>query len=241
MRCAGDAGPMTSTPASSAFSGADEQAHEPGASPWWVETWAFDVWTAEGLAACTSFTRLPNQGSAWYWAAVVRPGLPVIHLADVTLPPARPGLEVRTGGLWAAHVCEAPFEQWTVGNEAYAVALDDPAEALGRALGVVTPVAFDLEWYASGPAGPVPGGYAQAGSVDGVIELAGGGLELEGAPSRRVHGWGERSAAGPAMESARPRGVWVPFAMPGPDGPEVLDRVAGPDGWWEQRRPADLA
>ena len=37
--------------------------------------------------------------------------------------------------MWAEHVCEAPFEQWTLGNETYAVALDDPDEGLGRAYG----------------------------------------------------------------------------------------------------------
>ncbi len=37
--------------------------------------------------------------------------------------------------MWAEYTCEAPFEQWTLGNETYAVLLDDPGDALGRAYG----------------------------------------------------------------------------------------------------------
>lgn len=222
------------------LSAADEQPHPPGPQVWWAETWTFDVWTEAGVAACTSLTLLPNQGLAWYWAALVRPDLPLLHLADLAVPGGRLDLEVRTEGLWASHTCEAAFEQWTVTNEAYAVALDDPVEALGRAHGVVTAVAFDLEWYEDGPPVPVAGGYTQDGTVDGLTELAGGALELVGARSRREHCWGVREAAAmePGQMEGRPPGVWVPFALPGPDGPEVLDRVATADGWWECRRPA---
>lgn len=222
------------------FAAADEQPHPPGPQAWWAERWTFDLWTAEGVAACTSLTLLPSQGLAWYWAALVRPGLPLLHLADLAVPGARLDLDVRTEGLWASHTCEAAFEQWTVTNEAYAAALDDPAEALGRGLGVVTPIAFDLEWYGDGLPVPVTGGYAQDGTVEGLVELPGGALELLGASSRREHTWGVREAAvaEPGQLERRPPGAWVPFAMPGPDGPEVLDRVTRVDGWWERRRPA---
>ena len=223
-----------------AFHPADEQAHGPGDEPWWAETWAFDLWTPEGVAACTSLTTVPNRAATWYWTALVRPGHPLVHLCDLHVPGVRAGLEVRTDGLWASHACEAAFEQWTVANEAYAVALDDPADALGRALGVVTPVAFDLEWYGTGPAQPIDAGdgqvgYLQTGSVDGIIELTGGALELAGASASRVHRWGVVEAA-PAERTAVPDGAWVPFVLEGPAGAEVLDRVAGPDGWWERRR-----
>ncbi len=223
-------------PSPLSFVPVDEQAHRPSADPWWHESWSFDVWTAGGFGACTCLTVLANLGRAWYWAAVVRPDLPLLHLVDLEVPPLRPGLELRTDGLWASHVCEEPFEQWTIANEAYAVALDDPAEALARGLGVQAPVAFDLEWYAAG--GPVPlstGGYRQAGTVDGVVELAEGPVELVRAPSSRVHRWGVISPAAPAVDPL-PEGVWVPFPLVGPDGPEVLDRVLTADGWWQRRR-----
>ena len=69
-------------------------------------------------------------------------------------------------------------EQWSVGNETYASALDDPDDALGRAYGIPTPIAFDLEWYATGAASNRrrscgTDGYEQVGVVHGPIEVLG--------------------------------------------------------------------
>ena len=58
------------------------------------------------------------------------------------------------GGEWIMG-CEVPLEQWSIGNETYAAGLDDPDEALGRAYGDPTPIAFDLEWYATTPPTPL--------------------------------------------------------------------------------------
>ena len=75
--------------------------------------------------------------------------------ASSTWPTSTPRSRARASAC-ARRVCgpttcaRSPFEQWTVQNECYAVALDDPADALGRAYGESTPVAFDVEWYADG-------------------------------------------------------------------------------------------
>ena len=123
------------------------------------------------------------------------------------------------------------MEQWTVANETYAAALDDPDEALGRAYGTPSAVAFDLEWYAGGAAGGAPGGdgYEQAGVVHGVVELAG----RPAAPRR-----GAGPPLAPLGPDARRRsscptayahtGLRAPFAFP--DG-TVADWVLTPDGW----------
>ena len=50
--------------------------------------------------------------------------------------------------MWADHVCDVPFRQWSLGNEAHGVLLDDPTEAWRRAHGTPVPVTFDVEWYA---------------------------------------------------------------------------------------------
>ena len=52
-----------------------------------------------------------------------------------TCRPRSDPLLVKAHGLWAEHMCDAPMEQWTVANETYAAALDDPDDALGRAYG----------------------------------------------------------------------------------------------------------
>jgi hypothetical protein len=113
----------------------------------------------------------------------------LLHVVDLDIAMPRAGLELRSEGLWADHVCEAPMEQWTVANECMAVALDDPEEAAGRAFGVQSPLALDLEWYASTAAEPIELGYQQTGEVEGIIDLVGQRLELS-APARRWHRWG---------------------------------------------------
>ena len=133
----------------------DEDRHPPDGDPSWAETFVFDLWSADlAVGAFTWLTLLPVQRRAWYWSVLVRDGEPLLHVADVDLPLPTSGLRVRTTGLWADHHCEAPFEQWTVRNECHAVALDDPADALGRAYGTAAPIALDLEWYAAGVPSP---------------------------------------------------------------------------------------
>ena len=86
------------------------------------------------------------------------------------------------------------MEQWTVANETYAAALDDPDDALGRAYGVPTALSWDLEWYATAPRpGLCADGYEQAGVVHGVIELGGADpIHLGEVPAHRWHRWGDQ-------------------------------------------------
>src|SRR3954451_4752928 len=217
---------------------ADEQRHQPGPEPDWHEAWWFDAWTPDGSAGvATALTLFPNVRRAWYWAVLVQAGEPLLHAADLDLIAPTAGLRVRTSGLWADHVCEAPFEQWTVVNELYAVALDDPDEALGRAHGLQAPMAADLEWYASAAAVASEGGYRQAGEVHGVIELRGGALELQGLGARShtwgVARWGEPSGEPAAGSLAAP----VRFPDPASGRDVVLRQVLRPDGWHRWARP----
>ena len=145
-------------------------------------------------------------------------------MADLDLPLPTSGLRVRTTGLWADHHCEAPFEQWTVRNECHAVALDDPADALGRAYGTAAAVAFDLEWYAAGGPAALDGGYVQAGEAHAVIEVAGGPLELVG-PAARSHTWG--AFAVPAGAGFAGRRRWARPLRRLPAGPGHPHRAPG--------------
>jgi hypothetical protein len=204
----------------------DEDRHLPTTDPWWAETYVFDLWTVDGgTGAFTWLTLLPVQRQAWYWSVLVRAGEPLLHVADIDLPLPTTGLRVRTTGLWADHHCEAPFEQWTVRNECHAVALDDPADALGRAYGTAAALAFDVEWYAAGRATPVAGGYAQAGEAHAVIEVVGGPLEVVG-PAARSHTWGPLTIPSePAGDGARHTAYFR-----GP-GPLTVTRTLGESGW----------
>lgn len=177
--------------------------------------------------------RVGRHPHAWYWAAVARPGECLVHVADWTVPMRSDPLLVKGDGLWAEHTCDSPMEQWTVANETYATALDDPDDALGRAHGSPTAVAFDIEWYATGPPQPVGSGYGQPGVVHALIELAGTpGLRLEEAPAHRWHRWGNQLDPVTLPEAYAHAGVRAPFAFP--DG-TVTDWALTPDGWRARR------
>jgi len=212
-------GPRSAWPAS------DERRHADVA----VEEWAFSFWTPDGDVGGVVWLRHhPPARTAWYWSALVRAGHPLLHVTEWAAPLPSAGLALRAESLWADHVCESPFEQWTVANEAYAVALDDPADALGAAFGGIAPMAFDLEWYAAGPPEACPGGYAQRGEVHGVIELGDGALELDGQPAARSHRWGAELPVLPPPPAWAHRGLRAPVRFP--DG-ALLDLVLTPDGW----------
>src|SRR5690606_22627317 len=102
-------------------------------------------------------------------------------------------LEFRTTGLWAAHICETPFDHWTVGLEAFGLGIDDPAELYGRQWGDVVPLGFDLEWEALGPpeeTGAVATRFDQPCRVTGEVLVGADVIDLDG-HGRRGRWWGD--------------------------------------------------
>ncbi len=198
-----------------------------------VEEWLFTCWTADGTVGMVSGFRIVSRSRGWYWAALARTGRPLLHVAEWDVPLRADPLLVKAHGLWAEHVCDDAFRQWTVGNETFASALDDPAEGLGRGYGTPVPVAFDVEWYASAPATAVVGGYEQPGEVHAVVELSGEpALHLQ-APGWRAHRWGATLHAWQPPPALAHVGLRAAFAFP--DG-DVADWVLAAGGWY-QRRP----
>lgn len=208
-----------------------------------VEEWVFAAWRADATLGVVSGHRIVGR-VAWYWAALAREGRPLLHVADFEVPVrnADPFI-VKGEALWAEHTRDAPMEQWSIGNETYASALDDPDDALGRAYGTPTPIAFDLEWYATGESSPVANaaarGYQQPGVVHGRIEILGEPpVDVAEIPAHRWHRWTE--ASDPPIdlppltlpEAVAHTGVRAPFAFP--DG-TVSDWVLSPTGWRDRR------
>ncbi len=149
-----------------------------------------------------AFARLalrPAERTAWYWAAVVGDGRPLLTVVETQIQLPRPGsLEIRAEGLWADHICEEPFEHWTVGLEAMGLGLEEPEDALASRRGDIVPLGFDLEWEDAGPARPLPwrpsgvtalAGYEAACTVHGEILVGAERLEID-AQGAREHGWG---------------------------------------------------
>lgn len=226
---------------------ADERPHAGGG----VEEWVFAAWTPDARVGLVSGHRLlaapaGTRRNAWYWSAYAPAGGPLFHVAEFDIPVRSDPFVVKAEALWAEHTCDAPLGQWSIGNETYASALDDVGEALGRAYGIPTPVAFDLEWYATATptvlvdgAGGAPGvgGFSQDGVVHGVVELAGYPRhELVEVPARRWRRWtGPGVDLGPLElpDAMAHTGVRAPFVFP--DG-SVIDWVLTAQGWRSRRR-----
>jgi hypothetical protein len=191
-----------------------------------VEAWWW--WGASHDGSSGVFVGLELRGGRFdYWAGLVRAGEPYLYIEELDGADLRAGLEIKPREMWADHVCDAPFEQWSLGNEAHGVLLDDPTEAWRRAYGTLVPVTFDIEWYATTEPQPVAGGYRQSGEVDVQVELTEGVLAITG-PGERVHVWGVPYV---------PSSFAMPIASPGLRAPYrrtdglAVDQVLT-DRWW---------
>lgn len=194
-----------------------------------VEEWVVVAWNpAADLGLVHGFRRFPVARVGWQWSALARSGEPLLHVAEWDISLRSEPLLAKAPQLWGEWICDAPFEQWTVGMETYAAALDHVDDALGRAYGIPTPVAWDLEWYAVGPPEEVPFGYVQCGVVHGQVELREGPLTLTEVPARRWHRWGDELPPVSLPGVAAHVGLRAPFAFP--DG-TVADWVLTSDGW----------
>jgi hypothetical protein len=219
-----------------------------------VEEWVFAAWALDASLGVVSGHRIVGR-NAWYWAALARAGRPLLHVIDDHIPVRADPFIVKGEALWAEHTRDAPMEQWSVCNETFASALADPDEALGNAYGDPTPIAFDLEWYATAePVAFAPSldgsieGYEQAGVVHGAIEILGEPtVEFDEIAGHRWHRWttavqsshDDATGSGPAMsplplpEVVAHTGVRVPFVFP--DG-TTADLVLTREGWRRRRR-----
>ncbi len=175
----------------------DEYGHEPGPEPLWNESWYFDFFAADGsIGGYVRLGRYPNLGVIWYWACLVGRDRPLVTVIDHAVPiPTNPrSHELHGAMLWADHNCETPLEHWSLGMEARAVALDDPAKAYGSAYGDPTPFAFELDWETDGLVFSYPSfvpRYEIPCRVHGTIDVGTEHLELEGF-GQRDHSWGVR-------------------------------------------------
>ena len=198
---------------------ADERPHPPGPESDWEESWWFDFTAADPTgpagAVVGGFARLglwANRGTAWYWAALVGDGRRYLLVRDEDVPLPRPGrTEVRTAGLWSALECETPLDHWTIGLEAFAVALDDPTDAWGDERGDQVGLGFDLEWEAVDRPRPEPDttGYRQSCRVTGEILVGRDERFMIDGRGERAHRWGpaDLPQAAPPLVPGQPSGA----------------------------------
>ncbi len=204
------------------FAAADETRHADVA----VEAWWW--WGCNTARTAGVFVGLELRGGRFdYWAGLVRRGQPYLYVEELDGSGLRQGLEIKPPQMWADHECDIPFRQWSLGNEAHGVLLDDPTESWRRAHGTPVPVTFDVEWGSVVDAAAIPHGYQQTGDIDARIELTEGVLELIG-PAHRVHVWGAPYLPQALAMPVDTAGLRGPYRRS--DGLNV-DQVLTSEGW----------
>lgn len=193
------------------------------------EEWTFSWWSSKGDLAGHAVHRLVGSSRVWYCWGLWRRGEPLIHIAEFDISRRPNPMIAKASSLWAEFTCDAPFEQWTLGNETYAVELDDPDEALGRAYGRAVPIASDLEWYATSPPQRIADGYEQFGKLLGTIEMVDGPVELDDLTASRTHRWTTGSTLAELARTEVTAHLGPRFAFAFPDG-TVRRLYLTPDG-----------
>lgn len=162
----------------------------------WEESWHFDFISSDGeVGASLRLGRQPDRGLAPVWGCLVRAGHPLVHLVDHDVPLVREtdSIGARGEGIWVDAVCETPFDHWSVGLEAFAVALDDPEEASGRGRGDRIGLGFDLEWETDSEIRTFElsgaKGYQMMCRVHGEVLIGSEALAIDGWGGRQ-HVWG---------------------------------------------------
>lgn len=193
----------------------DEARHRARPDAGWREVWRFDVVTDDASTGATVRLALhPDRALASYRVLLFGEGRPLIALVDEEVPLPRPagGLEIRSIGLWADHVCERGLEHWGVGVEAFALEVDPTTEVGSDALGERVPLGLDVEWEADGaPDIAVPGHYEVPARVSGEVLVGRDRTALDGW-GRWVHRWGPTRRAPASWGELRardPRGSWL--------------------------------
>ena len=175
----------------------------------------------------------PSVATTWFLAVVhVRGSAPVVVL-DWELPLVSHAFEFRAPGLWTDLVCETPIEQWTVGLEAFGVAVD-PAEILTPAVfGDRTPLGLDLDVEAAAAPDEDEGGFEHDVTVRGEVLLGSEGWEVDavGVRRRRWDGLWPRSASFTPGFTLETR---IAVHWPGQPSPEIRGWIMGNrPGWVE--------
>lgn len=154
-----------------------------------------DTWSL--AFAGGSLTMAFGVDAVAFEAVLDRRPLVVVRDAEVPLPRSPASFGIRTEGLWADMNCEAPFEHWSYGLEAFGIAVDDPSDTRGHRIAL----GFDLEWEATAPVEGGEGSYRQSGRVHGEILVGHEAVAFDGAGVRR-HQWGAAAAAATATAVA---------------------------------------
>jgi hypothetical protein len=201
-----------------------EGRHAPGPEMWWGESWYLDFVDRTGdLAGYCRLGLYPNQGAAWFWFHVVRPGQPTVQIRDHGVPwPPTPDLgaasgaveELRVTGTGPAnparggadgwHAALAPTaDGWNVTVDGIARSLRDPRLAYGDERGQDVSLSASLDWHGRGPVFEygVTTRYEQTSRIRGRLSVDGQDWDVD-AVGQRDHSFGVRDWTHPHLWSS---------------------------------------
>ncbi|MEQ8842480.1 MAG: hypothetical protein RIB98_15965 [Acidimicrobiales bacterium] len=127
-----------------------------------------------------------------FLASILRPGLEPVTVLDYDLPLATGAFEFRSSGVWVELCCEAPLDHWTVGLEAFGLALPEKEVVTPSSFGDRVPIGLDLDLDTIA----APEGDARAFSIEvdvhGEVLVADQSYELAATGTRRRNRNGNR-------------------------------------------------
>ncbi|MFN0093096.1 MAG: hypothetical protein ACKVWR_22900 [Acidimicrobiales bacterium] len=196
------------------------------------EWWSFDLATPQrSFGLHLELVRWPAAGRAWCWTGVLEAGRPLVTVVETDIAAPRAGFDWRAQGLWVEVVVEAPGRRWSVGLEAFALALDDPADALGACRGERIPLGYDLEWETEG------GLDHPLGAAHGEVLIGAAAYEVAGdGGARFTRGPFPPEAPAPSRSGRAGALGWSPARLPHPDRPDrtlAVARTLHGAGWSE--------
>lgn len=195
-----------------------ENDHSPTTDPAWHEAHRLDaVFPAARVALSLLIAKYPRRGHATFHGAMLRLGEDPVVVVEFDVPIPSRGWEIRASGLWADHICETPMDHWSYGLEAFGLAIDNPGELLGSAMGQRVPLGWELEFEARAEAQQTGTDrrYGQIGSVHGLLLEKDATTEVDGY-GVRSHWWGSEPPS--RIELGEPQEAPASVMLPTVDG-----------------------
>ena len=175
----------------------------------------------------------PAEGATRFLAAVLRPTRDPVVVLDYDLPLVNTRFEFRAPGVWAELVCEESLEFWTVGVEAFGLALDPASVATPDSLGDRVPLGLDLDVETAEAPVRDGGGFRVGVTVHGEVLVGADAYEITAVGNRHRRWDGARPSLRRVEDSdpALCGELWV--GWPVADGGSTVEGR----GWFAGPRP----